>query len=80
MTQFLTAPYRKKLLEVGVLPKLLPLVRELSMSYNLAILSHSKWDEEREFYLGMATKERESFRELQGQVNGALFERVVRAP
>jgi predicted nuclease of restriction endonuclease-like (RecB) superfamily len=61
-------------------PKLAPLVRELSWSHNLAILSRSKQDEEREFYLRMATKERWSFRELQRQLNGALFERVVLAP
>jgi predicted nuclease of restriction endonuclease-like (RecB) superfamily len=33
-------------------------------------------DEEREFYLRMATKERWSFRELQRQLSGALFERL----
>jgi predicted nuclease of restriction endonuclease-like (RecB) superfamily len=61
-------------------PKLATLVRELSWSHNLAILSRSKRDEEREFYLRMATKERWSFRELQRQLSGALFERVVLSP
>ncbi len=59
---------------------LAPLLRELSWSHNLAILSRSKRDEEREFYLRMATRERWSFRELQRQLNGALFERTVLAP
>jgi len=61
-------------------PKLAILLRELSWSHNLAIMSRSKRDEEREFYLRMATRERWSFRELQRQLNGALFERTVLAP
>lgn len=61
-------------------PKLATLSRELSWSHNLAILSRSKRDEEREFYLRMATQERWSFRELQRQLDGALFERVVLSP
>ncbi len=61
-------------------PELATLLRELSWSHNLAILSRSKRDEEREFYLRMATRERWSFRELQRQLNGALFERTVLAP
>jgi predicted nuclease of restriction endonuclease-like (RecB) superfamily len=61
-------------------PKLATLSRELSWSHNLAILSRGKRDEEREFYLRMATQERWSFRELQRQLNGSLFERVVLSP
>jgi predicted nuclease of restriction endonuclease-like (RecB) superfamily len=61
-------------------PKLSALVRELSWSHTLAILSRSKQDEEREFYLRLATRERWSFRELQRQLDGALFERTVLAP
>ncbi len=61
-------------------PTLAALLRELSWSHNLAILSRSKRDEEREFYLRIATRERWSFRELQRQLNGALFERKVLAP
>src|SRR5262249_33127109 len=63
-----------------VQPKLAALLRELSWSHNLAIMTRSKRDEEREFYLRMATRERWSFRELQRQLNGALFERTVLAP
>jgi len=61
-------------------PALAPLLRELSWSHNLAIMSRSKRHEEREFYLRMATRERWSFRELQRQLNGALFERTVLTP
>jgi predicted nuclease of restriction endonuclease-like (RecB) superfamily len=52
----------------------------LSWSHNLAIMSRSKRDEEREFYLRLATRERWSLRELQRQLNGALFERAVLSP
>jgi predicted nuclease of restriction endonuclease-like (RecB) superfamily len=48
-----------------VQPKLSTLLRELSWSHNLAIMSRSKRDEEREFYLRMAARERWSFRDLQ---------------
>lgn len=62
------------------LPKLATLSRELSWSHNLAILSRSKLNEEREFYLRMAAKERWNFRELKRQLDGALFERVALSP
>ena len=61
-------------------PKLAPLVRELSWTHNLAIMSRCKRDEEREFYLRLVTRERWSLRELQRQLAGALFERVVLSP
>ncbi len=61
-------------------PKLSALLRELSWSHNLLIMSRCKRDEEREFYLRMATQERWSFRELERQLAGALFERVVLSP
>ena len=40
------------------LPKLAPLVRELSWTHNLLIIARSKRDEEREFYLRMAAREK----------------------
>lgn len=61
-------------------PILSTLLRELSWSHNLAIMSRCKRDEEREFYLRLAARERWSFRELQRQLNGALFERTVLSP
>ncbi|MBI3462537.1 MAG: DUF1016 domain-containing protein [Planctomycetes bacterium] len=61
-------------------PKLATLLRELSWSHNLAIMSRCKRDEEREFYLRLAHQERWSFRQLQRQLSGALFERVVLSP
>jgi predicted nuclease of restriction endonuclease-like (RecB) superfamily len=72
MTQFYET-YRSK-------PKLATLLRELPWSHNLAIMSRSKRDEEREFYLRFAHRERWSFRQLQRQLAGALFERTVLSP
>lgn len=61
-------------------PKLSPLVAELSWTHNLLIMSRCKRDEEREFYLRLATREKWSKRELERQLAGALFERVVLSP
>lgn len=61
-------------------PILATLLRELSWSHNLAIMSRCKRDEEREFYLRLAHRERWSYRELQRQLAGALFERTVISP
>ena len=60
--------------------KVAPLVRQLPWTHNLLILSKSKRAEEREFYLRMAAMEKWSKRELERQLNGALFERVVLSP
>ncbi|MGF1583166.1 MAG: YhcG family protein [Gemmataceae bacterium] len=61
-------------------PKLVPLVRELPWTHNLLIMSRCKRDEEREFYLRLAAREKWGKRELERQLNGALFERVALAP
>lgn len=58
-------------------PKLSPLVRVLPWSHNLLILSQCKHPEEREFYLRLSAKEKWSKRELERQLDGALFERTV---
>jgi predicted nuclease of restriction endonuclease-like (RecB) superfamily len=62
------------------LPKLAPLVRVLSWTHNLLIMSRSKRDEEREFYLRLCVQERWSKRQLERQLAGALFERVALSP
>lgn len=61
-------------------PKLSALLRELSWTHNLMILGKSKRAEEREFYLRMACDQKWSSRELERQLAGALFERVVLSP
>ena len=57
-----------------------PLVTQLPWTHNLLILSRSKRPEEREFYLRISLRERWSKRELERQLNGALFERTVLSP
>jgi predicted nuclease of restriction endonuclease-like (RecB) superfamily len=60
--------------------KVSALLTQLPWTHNLLILSHSKRPEEREFYLKMAVRERWSTRDLERQLDGALFERVVLSP
>lgn len=61
-------------------PKLATLSRELSWSHNLAVLSRSTSEQEREFYLQAAIQGRWSFRELQRQMDGSLYERALLNP
>ena len=60
--------------------KLSPLVRVLSWTHNLIILSRCKGKEEREFYLRLTVREKWVKRDLERQITGALFERTVLAP
>ncbi len=59
--------------------KLSPLVTQLSWTNNLLILSASKYEEEREFYLNISIRERYSKRELERQISSGLFERAMLA-
>lgn len=56
--------------------KLSPLVRELNWTNNLIVLTCEK-DEEKEFYIRLAIKEKWSKTELQRQINSSYFERVM---
>lgn len=56
--------------------KLATLSRELTWSHNLQIMS-LKTDEEREFYLTLAAKNRYSFHELKRQMDSCLYERTM---
>jgi predicted nuclease of restriction endonuclease-like (RecB) superfamily len=60
--------------------KVSALLRQLSWTHNLIILSQSKREEEREFYLRLAIKERWSTRELERQLKAAMFERTILHP
>lgn len=60
--------------------KISPLVRQLSWTHHLIILSQSKSSEEREFYIRLAIREKWSKRELERQTQGAHFERQVLSP
>ena len=61
-------------------PKVSPLVTQLPWTHNLLILSRCKQAEEREFYLRLALREKWGKRELERQLNGALFERTIIHP
>jgi predicted nuclease of restriction endonuclease-like (RecB) superfamily len=57
--------------------KLSALLRELNWTNNLIIISKTTTEKEREFYINLAIKEKLSSRELERQINSALFERVL---
>jgi len=57
--------------------KLSPLVREISWTNNVVILSRAKTDEAREFYLLLCSKNLYSKRELERQFDSMLFERTM---
>ncbi len=59
------------------LPKLSPLVRELSWTNNLVIISRTKSQDELEFYLNICKQEKYSKRELERQISASLFERTM---
>ena len=57
--------------------KLSPLVRQISWTNNLIILSRTKSLEEKVFYLQLCVHDRLSKRQLERQINSALYERSV---
>ena len=56
-------------------PKLSALLREISWTNNMTILSRAKSAEERAFYLQLSAKEHLSSRDLERQIDSALYER-----
>ncbi len=57
--------------------KLSPLVREIGWTNNMIIVSQSKTDEEKEFYLKLSAIEKYSKKELMRQFESGLFERTM---
>lgn len=57
--------------------KLAPLVREISWTQNLIIMSRAKTEEAREFYLLLCSKNNYTKRELERQIDSMLFERTM---
>lgn len=57
--------------------KLSTLLREISWSNNLHILSKTKSFEEKEFYLRLCIKEKYTARELERQIDSGLYERQM---
>lgn len=58
-------------------PKLSAMLREISWTNNLTILSGAKTIEEKEFYLRLCIQERYNYRELERQISSGVFERVM---
>jgi predicted nuclease of restriction endonuclease-like (RecB) superfamily len=58
-------------------PKLSPLVREISWTNNLAIMTRCKTIEEKEFYLRLSAAEKYTSRELERQIDTGIFERTM---
>ncbi len=61
-------------------PKLSPLVREITWTNNMLILSKSKTEYEKEFYLRLTKHENYSKRELERQIDTCVFERTIGNP
>ena len=57
--------------------KATPLVTQLSWTNHLLIMSGSKSEEEREFYMRLAIKERYSKRQLERQMDNGYYERYI---
>jgi len=57
-----------------------PLVRELPWTHHMLVLGQTKMEEEREFYIRMAIREKWSKRELERQLKSGLFLRAVTNP
>jgi len=53
------------------------LLAKISWSHHLVLLSRTKTDEEREFYLRLCLKENFSVRELDRQISSGIFERIM---
>src|SRR3989344_4211613 len=53
------------------------LLSQISLTNNLLILSKCKADDEREFYIKLAIKERYSSRELERQIDSGYYERTI---
>ncbi|MEO8230767.1 MAG: PDDEXK nuclease domain-containing protein [Ignavibacteriota bacterium] len=61
----------------SLFPNLSTLLRELTWSNNLHILTKTKTIEEKEFYLKLAVKEKYSARELERQIKTGVYERFL---
>ena len=60
--------------------KVSALLRQLPWTHHLMILGRAKRPEERDFYIRLAAREQWSSRELERQLEGALFERAILNP
>ncbi len=58
-------------------PEFSALLRANTWSNNLHIISKTKTDEEKEFYLKLAAKEKYKARELEKQIDSGYYERLL---
>jgi len=58
-------------------PKLSAMVREISWTNNLTVISKSNTEEEREFYIKLAIREKYSSTELERQIDSGIYERAM---
>ena len=58
-------------------PELSTLLRENTWSNNLHIMSKTKTDEEKKFYLTLASREKYTSRELERQIDSGYYERLL---
>ena len=65
MTQFIFQDIRGSILS------------KISWTHHLVLMSRTKTDEEREFYLQLAIKEKYTVRELERQISSGIFERTM---
>jgi len=65
MTQFKANDIRKTILA------------KISWTHHLTIISRTKTDEEREFYINLCIKERYTVKELDRQIDSSIFERMM---
>jgi hypothetical protein len=53
------------------------ILAQISWTHHLTLLSRTKTDEEREYYLRLCIKENYSVKELEMQINSGVYERVM---
>ncbi len=58
-------------------PKLSSMLRKITWTHNLIIMSRCKTIKEREFYINLSHQEKYSTRELERQINTGTFERIL---
>ena len=73
--EIVAAPGRQFLVELQDIRK--TILAQLSWTHHRTIFSRCKTEEEREFYIRLSIKENYSVRELERQINAAVFERAM---
>lgn len=72
-TEFVTSPMSQ--METRNITE--SILAKISWTHHLVLISRTKTDEEREFYLRLCIQERTSVRDLERQISSGVFERVI---